>query len=68
MKFEDRLTEAYNKKVTKPNGSEMVEQQVQVKKTHHYLFQSLKITGLVTASLVGFLILAAANIDGAVIV
>ena len=61
MKFEDRLTEAYNKKVSKPKDSKVVEEQVQVKKTHHYLFQSFKITGIVTASVVGFLILAAAG-------
>ena len=58
MKLDKKLKEAYNQKVSKPNGQEEVLEKVSIKKAHHVLVKSLKITGLVAASLVGILILS----------
>ena len=58
MKLDKRLKAEYNQKVSKPNGREEVIKAANVTKTHHTLSKSLKITGLVAASLVGTLILS----------
>lgn len=58
MKLDKKLKEAYNQEVTKPNGQEEVAKAANVRKTHHTFVKSLKITGLVAASLVGTLILS----------
>ena len=62
MRLEDKINKAYNEKVTEPNNYQELEDKIGVKKTHHYLFQSLKITGIVAASMIGFIILAAAGV------
>ncbi len=62
MRLEDKINKAYNEKVTEPNNYQELEDKIGVKKTHHYLFQSLKITGIVAASTIGFIILAAAGV------
>ena len=62
MKFKEKLTNAYNEKVTKPDNYSAIEKKIEVQKTHHYLFQTLKITGIVAASIVGFLVLGAAGV------
>ena len=58
MNLDKKLKKAYNQKVTKPNGQQEVVERISVKKTHHTLFRTLKITGLVAASLVGTLVLS----------
>lgn len=59
MKLNKKLKETYNQQVTKPDDYQDVVNKLDVKKTHHTLTKSLKITGLVAASLVGTLVLAA---------
>ena len=62
MKLDKKLKEAYNQQVTKPNGRQEVLKKANVDKTHHTFFKSLKITGLVAASLVGVLVLAVGGV------
>lgn len=58
MRFNKRLKESYNKQVSKPEDYQKVADSVEIKKTHHTLFKSLKITAIVTTSSVGALVLA----------
>ena len=65
MKLDKKLKESYNQQVSKPNGYQKVVDSVEIKKTHHTLFKSLKITAIVAASSVAALILV---IGGSVLI
>lgn len=58
MSFKNKLKEAYSQKVTAPKGYIELEEKVEVKETHHYLFKSLKLTGLFALASVGVFVLA----------
>ena len=61
MKLDKKLKESYNKQVSKPDDYQDLAHNLSIKKTHHTLFKSLKISGLVAASLVGIFVLVVAG-------
>lgn len=56
MSFKKKLSEQYNEIVKEPEGYEVIEQEISIKKTHHQLFKTLKISGIVTASAMATLV------------
>ena len=56
MSFKKKLSKEYNQIVKQPEGYEVIEQEISIKKTHHQLFKTLKISGIVTASAMATLV------------
>ena len=61
MKLDKKLKESYNKQVSKPEDYQNLANNLNIKKTHHTFFRTLKISGLVAASLVGTFVLVVAG-------
>lgn len=58
MSFKKKLSKEYNQIVKQPEGYEVIEQEISIKKTHHTLFKTLKISGIVAASCMATCVIA----------
>lgn len=48
MSLKNKLKEAYSNKVTAPKGCQELNNKVEIKKTHHTLFKTIKLTALIS--------------------
>ena len=62
MSFKNKLKEAYSNKVTTPRGYQELNNKVEIKKTHHNAFKTIKWVSIGTLSLVGTFVLVVASV------
>ena len=62
MSFKNKLKEAYSNKVTAPKGYQELNNKVEIKKTHHNAFKTVKWVSIGSLSLVGTFVLVVASV------
>jgi len=62
MSFKNKLKEAYSNKVTAPKGYQELNNKVEIKKTHHNAFKTIKWVSIGSLSLVGTFVLVIASV------
>ena len=62
MSFKNKLKEAYSNKVTAPKGYQELNNKVEIKKTHHNAFKTIKWVSIGSLSLVGTFVLVVASV------
>ena len=62
MSFKNKLKEAYSNKVTAPKGYQEFNNKVEIKKTHHNAFKTVKWVSIGSLSLVGTFVLVVASV------
>ena len=62
MSFKNKLKEAYSNKVTAPKGYQEFNNNVEIKKTHHNAFKTVKWVSIGSLSLVGTFVLVVASV------
>ena len=62
MSLKNKLKEAYSNKVTAPKGYQELQNKVEIKKTHHNAFKTVKWVSIGTLSLVGTFVLVIASV------
>ena len=62
MSFKNKLKEAYSNKVTAPKGYQEFNNKVEIKKTHHNAFKTIKWVSIGSLSLVGTFVLVVASV------
>lgn len=62
MSLKNRLKEAYSNKVTAPKGYQELNNKVEIKKTHHNAFKTIKWVSIGSLSLVGTFVLVVASV------
>lgn len=62
MSLKNKLKEAYSNKVTAPKGYQELNNKVEIKKTHHNAFKTIKWVSIGSLSLVGTFVLVAASV------
>ena len=62
MSLKNKLKEAYSNKVTAPKGYQELNNKVEIKKTHHNAFKTIKWVSIGSLSLVGTFVLVVASV------
>ena len=62
MSFKNKLKEAYSNKVTAPKGYQELNNKIEIKKTHHNAFKTIKWVSIGSLSLVGTFVLVIASV------
>ena len=62
MSFKNKLKEAYSNKVTAPKGYQELNNKIEIKKTHHNAFKTIKWISIGSLSLVGTFVLVVASV------